>query len=90
MSNPIKCPWCNNEYTNNTAFNNHFYDEDLEDIHVQNKDYKLKKAKELINTYYDKLEKQELKIKTLRNLREREQRGDISIWEVEDILQSLK
>jgi abortive infection bacteriophage resistance protein len=90
MTKQIKCPWCNNIYSSPGLFNNHFFDEDLEDIHTQNKDYKEEKRKQLINMYYTKLELQEQRKKTLKNMYERERRGDLSIWEKEDILESLK
>jgi hypothetical protein len=89
MSSLIECPWCKNKYTSATGFNNHFYDEDLTDIHIENKDYNVNKSEKLINQYYTALEKQERKIKRLKILRERENRGDIKQFEINDILKSL-
>lgn len=89
MSNPIECPWCKNKYTTTTSFNNHFYDEDLTDIHIENKDYNVNKSRKLIDQYYTALEKQEQKIKRLKILRERENRGDIKQLERDEIIKSL-
>lgn len=86
----IKCPWCQNIYISSGLFNNHFYNEDLEDIHINNTDYTTNKAKQLINKYRTETEKQQNRIQSFKFIREQEQKGNIKQWEIDNILKSLK
>jgi len=86
MTDLIECPWCKNKYETATGFNNHFYDEDLTDIHRENKNYSTKKAKSLIDQYYTALEKQEHRIKTLKFIRQNEH---LKQKEINEMLKSL-